>query len=241
MRMRVRSGISCLAVAWVFAVIVWAVYGSLTHRVRAENVSASRWRQAGERPAAFPIRWTPGKEVAPLLPAQGEIILRDEETVINGLALAPSTFNMERLGFAVEFVPEGFERYPKLRRPLLPLWWGAKENCIPAARAAYVCWGISDPLKAASEGLRLQWDGSLAVLRAGGEAPLFPAREARFEPGANGQHRLGVELDGNHVLAYVNDRLVLDFRTNQPLAGGVGFGTPDGVVTLKGLDIFVPE
>ncbi len=241
MRTRVRSVISGLATAWIVLVVAWAAYGSMTRCIRAGNVSSSRWRRAVERPAALPIRWAPGREAAPLLPTQGEIIERDGETVIDGLALVPGTFRLERLRFAVAFTLSEFHRYPKLGRPLVPFLPGAKEDRVPPAQAVDICWGISDPVNAQSEGLRVRWDSSLGVFRGGSTVPLFPPREARLQPGPEGWCELAVEVDGNHVLAYVNDQVLLDFRTRRALVGGVGFGTHEGVVTLNRLEVIVPE
>lgn len=241
MRTRVRSIISGLAMAWIIALIAWATAGAMRHAVRAESVSSSHWRRAVEQPADLPIRWTPGAGPAPLLPVRGQVLERDGETFIDGLALVPGTFRLERLAFAVEFLPTVFHRYPKLGRPLLPWGRAAKQDLVSGAQAVEICWAIGDPTSAGTEGLRLRWDGKVAVFRGGEETPLFPAREARFERGAGGIQGIGVAFDGNHVRAYVNGQLVFDFYTNRPPTGGVGFGTREGVVTLKKLDVFVPE
>jgi hypothetical protein len=237
MRTRARSVIGCLAMAWIVLVVAWAAYGSMTHRIRAGDVSRSRWRRAIERPATLPIRWTPGNQAAPLLPAQGQIVERDGETVIDGLALVPGTFRLERLRFAVAFSLSEFHRYPKLGRPLVPFLPGAKEDRVPPAQAVDICCGISDPAGAESEGLRVRWDSSLGVFRTGSTIPLFPPREGRLQPGPRGWCELAVEIDGDHVLAYANDQLLLDFRTRRALVGGVGLGTHEGVVFLKKLEV----
>jgi len=169
-------------------------------------------------------------------------MLREDRAVLNGLGLIAGTNGAERLGATVSFSTEGFEQHDRLGGPLIPFVNDARPDWMPGATSIDLCWGVDDPQAADDRGLRLRWDKAVAVYYAGADEPLFPARQHRLTGNTpTGPSLIGLVLDGNHVLASVNEQLIFDFHTTKPAKGAVGIATREGVITLQGIDVRVPE
>lgn len=247
MRSTTRLVISFIALAWIAGMALWGVWDHTTHHILGRDVSAARWERARQASAQLPIRWRAGAGRPPLLPVSGEVIVRGQEVTLNdGLVLVPGTFAAERVGIRVVFERTTFDRYPGLEGPLLPFLGKGAESHIRPAQKLELCAGVADPTKVDTEGLRLRWDTSerlapLGVYRGSADAPLFPGKALRLDTAPDGRSSIAMTVDGNHILGYVNDELLLDFHTTVPVTGAVGIGAYEGVIRLCEIELYVPE
>ncbi len=267
MRSIIRLVIGIMALGWMAGVALWAVWDHTTHHIVGQDISPAQWERARQAsgddilerdisPAQWerarqgspqlPILWRAGDGKPPLLPVSGEIILRGREVTLNdGLALVPATFAAQSVGIMVAFERTPFDRYPGLDRPLLPFQGEAAEDRIWGAPRVELCAGIADPTKAHSQGLWLRLDTSgvdtLGVYRGNAEVPLFPARIIAMHKSSFKQSSIEMSVNGNHVLGYANDELLLDFHTTMPVTGAVGIGACKGVIKICELKVYVPE
>ncbi|MBM3473714.1 MAG: hypothetical protein FJX75_10640 [Armatimonadetes bacterium] len=242
MRKSIRTAIALVAIAWLIGVAVCTTRAKLPRTIRATQVPETRWERAMHGTAHLPISWTPQQGPPPLLPARGELLLRPEEAVLNGLAVIPGTNQTPRLAVTVRFRVEDYQRHRRLTGPLVPFLKDDRPEWLPPATGVDLCWGLDDPQAADHRGLRLRWDKLLAVYCADMEDPLFPGRAQSLSAGfGRSPSAIALVLDGNHVLASADGKLVFDFHTTRQPEGAVGIAAREGVITLLGIDVRVPE